>query len=151
VHRRAVDAPAGTARNRSGRRASIPILRVFRQLRRRQYGKSLPTCLSGKPIFQSCAIAYATKYCCETIDGWGQRQDERADLVQIGTTSLAVGPPSPRRKGGAFPARADDGRQSMTLFTAAIHGTGFHCNTGFFAARPARPWGGVTPPGGAVF
>ncbi len=26
-------------------------------------------------------------------------------------------------------ARADDDRESLTLFTAAIHGTGFHCNT----------------------
>ena len=31
--------------------------------------------------------------------------------------------------GGVFvSARADDGRESLTLFTAAIHGTGFHCN-----------------------
>jgi hypothetical protein len=29
---------------------------------------------------------------------------------------------------GVFAARADDNRESMTLFTAAIHGTGFHCN-----------------------
>jgi len=29
---------------------------------------------------------------------------------------------------GVFAARADDNRESMTLFTVAIHGTGFHCN-----------------------
>jgi len=33
-------------------------------------------------------------------------------------------------------ARADDDRESLTLFTAAIHGTGFHCNTVNLSGKP---------------
>ena len=39
--------------------------------------------------------------------------------------------------GGVFvSARADDGRESLTLFTAAIHGTGFHCNAVNVSRKP---------------
>jgi hypothetical protein len=33
-------------------------------------------------------------------------------------------------------ARADDNRENMTLFTAAIHGTGFHCNAVNVSGKP---------------
>jgi|SRR5215469_7585402 len=32
--------------------------------------------------------------------------------------------------------RADDDRKGLTLFTAAIHGTGFHCNTVNVSRKP---------------
>ena len=38
--------------------------------------------------------------------------------------------------GGFASARADDDRESMTLFTAAIHGNGFHCNTLNVSRKP---------------
>ena len=38
--------------------------------------------------------------------------------------------------GAICSARADDDRESLTLFTAAIHGTGFHCNTVNVSRKP---------------
>ena len=39
--------------------------------------------------------------------------------------------------GGVFAAaRADDGRESVTLFTSAVHATGFHCNALNVSRKP---------------
>jgi len=38
--------------------------------------------------------------------------------------------------GGFGSARADDDRESVTLFTAAVHATGFHCNAVNVSRKP---------------